>query len=277
MTHKTQRIEPSFSKWLEDLNFLIEMSQRIKTLLKKWLEELIFWKISIKIKKLFWWLTELNFLKKNMTHRIESFFPDDSRNWTFLFNMTQRIELFVEHDSKNWTFCWTWLEQLIELFFFRTTQDFAYDSKNRTFFFSNMTQRIEPFLKIFSKKFSVRFTELNFFQHYLKNGTFESMGQRIELLLKLHMTQRIGFLVKWNLTQRIEPSLLHNPKKWFFLTQRIEPFLSDRTRRIEPFLFESKTWELAFEHDSMIWASFLHDSKNWTFSGIWLNGLNTFL
>ena len=92
------------------------------------------------------------------------------------------------------------------------------------------------------------------------------------------MTQRIGFLVKWSLTQRIEPSLLHNPKNWFFfLTQRIEPFLSDRTQRIEPFLFESKTWELAFEHDSMIWASFLHDSKNWTFSGIWLNGLNTFV
>ena len=92
------------------------------------------------------------------------------------------------------------------------------------------------------------------------------------------MTQRIELLVKSNLTQRIEPSVLHNPKNWIFLTQRIEPFLSDRTQRIEPFLFESKTWELAFvEHDSMIWASFLHDSKNWTFSGIWLNGLNTFV
>ena len=65
MTHKTQRIETSFNKWLEELNF--------------------FWRKT--------WPTELNHffmwprnrtLLSNMSHR----------NWTFLFFMTQRIEPF---------------------------------------------------------------------------------------------------------------------------------------------------------------------------------------
>ena len=73
MTHKTQRIEPSFHKWLEDLTFLFQICLIEITffffLKKRWLEELIFWKYQ--------------------------------SNYTNFILMTQRIELFFfeKHDS----------------------------------------------------------------------------------------------------------------------------------------------------------------------------------
>ena len=156
----TQRIEPSFYKWLEDLNFLLQ----------KCLKELnLSWKNDSKN-----WFSEkyqsdyLNFLMTqrielfwNMTFRTEPFFQYDSwkvnpsfqhthRNWTFLFNMTltniwlKELNLFFEYESKNWTLFMT----RIELFFFRLTQRFCWielkesnfffkknDPKNRTFYF----------------------------------------------------------------------------------------------------------------------------------------------
>ena len=182
MTHKTQRIEPSFSKWLEDLNFLVEMSQRIKTLLIIMTRRIDFLKNINQNKETFL-----------MTHRIKLFFKKkkhDSQNWIifsrwltelnrFLFNMTQRIELFVEHDSNNWlsSIDWALFFQNDSRFCIRLKESnlffLEYDPTNRTFF-ENI------FKKIFS---TIHRIEL-LFQHYLKNGTFESMGQRIELLLK---------------------------------------------------------------------------------------------
>ena len=157
MTHKTQRIEPSFSKWLEDLNFLSEMSQRIKTLLKKWLEELIFWKISIKIKKLFWWLTELNFFFKKKKH--------DSQNWiifsrwltelnpSFLTWLNDLIwtwlkEFFVEHDSNNW----------LSSFFSERLK------------ILHTTQRIEPFFRIWPNESNL------FWKYFQKNFQYDSQN-----------------------------------------------------------------------------------------------------
>ena len=97
------------------------------------------------------------------------------------------------------------------------------------------------------------------------------------------MSQRIDFFLIW-LTQSID-----------FFAQRIKPFFSDMTWTLLTwlkdlrtfFLHDSKTstfCEPSCEHDSRIWASFYmtqrielffleYDSKNWTFSGIWLNGL----
>ena len=80
----TQRIEPFFSVWLEDLTFLLEMSHRIKPFWKKkkkmtrWID---FPKNINQNKETFWWFKEV----------IELLFQNDSK---ILLNTTQRIELF---------------------------------------------------------------------------------------------------------------------------------------------------------------------------------------
>ena len=202
MTHNTQRIEPSFHKWLEDLTFLFQMCLIEITFFfwkkddsKNWFSE----NINQIIQTLFWWLKELSsffFFWKDMTHR----------NWTF-FHMSQRIEPFFEYDSKNWkifmifwlkelNLFWIWLENLnfflnvthrIELFywlkemssFFQNDKDFVeYDSKNRTFvwicpielnLFWNFTQWIEHFAPKDSKNWTLK--------DYLNNKTFLWLGE----------------------------------------------------------------------------------------------------
>ena len=125
MTHKTQRIEPSFHKWLEDLNFLFQICLIETTFFffeKRWLEELIFWKY------------QSNYTNFILTQRIELFFLKNMthRNWTLFWNFTQWIEPSPQKDSKNSTlkdylnnktFLW-----IGELGFF-----FLFDSKNWTF------------------------------------------------------------------------------------------------------------------------------------------------
>ena len=142
MTHKTQRIETSFNKWLEELNF--------------------FWRKT--------WPTELNHffmwprnrtLLSNMSHR----------NWTFLFFMTQRIEPFFLNMTrrinlfswiwrKDWSFSLKfWQNQRIERSFQKWLKElnfllelclkgvklfFFWKMTRRNFF--NMTQRIELFV-----------------------------------------------------------------------------------------------------------------------------------
>ena len=173
----TQRIEPSFHKWLEDLNFLLQIclieitffwKKKKKDDSKNWFSE----NINQIIQTLFWWLKELSFFLTNMTHGTEPFFPCDSRNWTLLsnmthsnwillfFDMTQRIEPFLEYDSKSWkifmsfwlkelNLFWIWLENL-NFFLECDSQNWIfYDSKNWVFFsmtkiLLNTTQRIEP-------------------------------------------------------------------------------------------------------------------------------------
>ena len=120
----TQRIEPFFFTWLEELNLLLNMTQRREPLLslkydlrkydsKNW--HLFFFSMAQRIEPSFFtWLNELNLLF-SLTRGIALFFVKkyDSKNWTFL------------HDSKNWTFFstndsknWIILTQKNWIFFF---------------------------------------------------------------------------------------------------------------------------------------------------------------
>ena len=235
----TQRIElffeydskywDSFSIWLKELNLLLANDSKTWTLFyiclkelnlswkrKRWLEELtdllknmnqiietlMTQRIELLLKKTVTHRTEPFF---HMIHRIEPFFPTwRVKNWTLLFNMTQRIGpffftnvsskiFFCKKYSKNWTCFWVWLKEL---------NLFEHDSKN--WFFLNMIHRNEPF-----------------FQHYSKDGTFESM------------TQRIGHFLIW----------LKELNLLFYMTPRTELFF----RGIE--LFFSQIWikELIFQ------------------------------
>ena len=224
MPHKTQRIEPSFHKCLE----------------------------------------ELNFLKKKHDSQNWTIFPCDSRNWTllsnmshrnwtFLFYMTQRIEpFFFEYDSKNWTLFFWILTQRIELFVFRIWRKelnlfswiwrkdwsfslkFWHKSKNWTFF-SKMTQRIKLFLELCLKEFN-----------WLQNRTFLNDSnfwtwffKWLELFVwfKEEMTQNFStpfviWLKNWTLFVNIQLNFFFRNMNWtknftlnFDMTQRIERFL----------------------------------------------------
>ena len=146
----TQRIEPSFQKWLRKLNFLWEMSQRIECDSKN----CFFFEKIIQILELFflsqrieydskncfffgknhsnYWtflrlkelspvknLTQELFFSKTWLKELNFVSKKDSKNLTS-FYMTQRIELFFccdsknwtsfLYESKNWTFLWMWLK-----------------------------------------------------------------------------------------------------------------------------------------------------------------------
>ena len=112
MTHKTQRVEP-FYKWLEDLNFLLEICLKELYLFQKndsknW----FLWKIS----------------------KIKTLFFDDSKNWTFFWNITHRTEPFSNMTHGIEPFFPTWLIETEP--FFPTWLWQIFDSKNWTFFFS---------------------------------------------------------------------------------------------------------------------------------------------
>ena len=88
------------------------------------------------------------------------------------------------------------------------------------------------------------------------------MTQRFEnLLFTWHKDFNLLFMTQW-IEPSCEPSCEHDSMKWasFYMTQRIELFfswiwlkeLNFWTTRIEPFIE--------------------YDARNWTFSGIWLNG-----
>ena len=209
MTHKTQRIEPSFHKWLEDLTFLFQICLIEITfffLKKRWLEELIFWKYQSNYTN-FIWMTqriEFFFFLKNMTHRNWTFFTWLKELNPFL-NMTQRVEkfswffdsknwTFFEYDSKIWIFSWMWLTELnffidskkwVLFFFFSEWQRFCWIRLKELNPFLNMTQRIEKFSWFFDSK----------------NWTFFCTTQRIELFSV--SLKEVNFFLQ--LTQRIEP------------------------------------------------------------------------
>ena len=252
MTHKTQRIEPSFHKWLEDLTFLFQICLIEITFFfeKKMTRRIDFLKISIKLYKLYFddsknwaffffflknmthrnwtfftWLKELNpFL--NMTQRIEKFsWFFDSKNWTF-FEYDSKMWIFLECDSQNWTFLSTQRNE----FFFQNDKDFVeYDSKNRTFvwicpkelnLFWNFTQWIEHSAQKDSKNWTLK--------DYLNNKTFLWIGE-------------LGL--------------------FFYLTQRIEPFLKYHSKIIDLFL----TWHSLFRTwlTELIFFFFLKNMTHW--------------
>ena len=285
----TQRIEPSFYKWLEDLNFLLQRC-----------------------------LIESNFFfekKKKMTRRIEFFFfekhdsrnwtifPCDSRNWTLLSNMTHSnwtLLLFLtwlkelnliwnmtQRIEKSWFFIeriesflnMTWKIELflnvahrIELFYDSRTEFFFRMTKillNTTqsfelfFFFLNMSQRIEPFFEnMFNELFfsMILWIELIFSALPIEWNTWENDSKNWTFIAIKHDTK--------NWTSCEIKFVLHDPKNWTFpnMTQRIEPFWPD-----------SNNWVFFSEGDSQNWAFFFFlnvthrivfffesDSKNWT-------------
>ena len=102
-----------------------------------------------------------------------------------------------------------------------------------TFFFSDMTQRIESFVfwKNYSSKWALKvwLKELNLFLHDSQNWTslFPRNTQRIELF-KLLIEFEPLFMNLFSIW-------LKELKSFFYLTQRIEPFLcSNMSQRIEP-------------------------------------------
>ena len=178
-----------------------------------------------------------------MTQRIELFIKD-TKNWTSLYepllNMTQRVEVFFQDDAKNWTF-------LV----------FQYDSKNWTFFFKNVqgieplfymnyfftwlelnsllintTQRVEFFTKNDSKcwtPFWIWLKELNLFCIGLKELNF----------FFNHMTQRIEPCFVWVQNWIFSKKKIH-PKKWLKELNLFETWLTElnffetkKTHRIE--------------------------------------------
>ena len=271
----TQRIEPSVNNWLEDLNFYfftnVSKNSNFLEKEKRWFEELIFRKISIKIlnffdDSIFCWK------KKNMTHRTEPLFSNMThRNWTFLFNMTlthiwlKDLNLFLS------------MSQRIELCSWQELNFFQIDSK----ILLNRTQRIELFFFFwrwpkepnffFRYVLRIVFQKIHrielVFQHYLKNGTFESLTQRIEL--SLIWLKELNF--SWNITWHKELNLLWNKillkelKLLFYMTQRIELFfllfkalIFFFAQRIEPFLSRTRSKEL--NPFSRIWLKELNPS-----------------
>ena len=104
----TQRIEPSFSKWLKELSLLrYNMTFKNWTLSKydskNWMN-LYFLNLTNWIS--FTWINELNLLFK-MTQRIELSFLHDSKNWTFFFWTYEReretLSVAPAARSLNWS------------------------------------------------------------------------------------------------------------------------------------------------------------------------------
>ena len=141
MTHKTQRIETSCNKWLEELNFFEE---------KTWPTEL--WTI-FSCDSRNWTLLS------NMSHR----------NWTFLFFMTQRIEPFFLNMIRRMNlFSWIWRKDWsFSLKFWqnqRIEPSFQKWLKELNFLLQLCLIELIFFLKNDSKKwfFSIWLKELNF-------------------------------------------------------------------------------------------------------------------
>ena len=146
--------------------------------------------------------------------------------------------------------------------------------------------------------------ELFFFQYYFKNGTFEKMTPKKSEPSDSHDPK--NWTSFSNLTQRVESFFSKYHTKEFkkknviwlkelnsssqcdsenqtffslFWVCSLNPILI-LTLRIELFqylkIFSIEFTDLhPFRQDSKNWTGFpKFDSKNWTFSGIWLNGLN---
>ena len=249
----TQTTEPFFHKWLEDLNFLLQICliEILKMKKKRWLEELIFWKYQSKYRNFILMTQRIEFFfLTNMTHGTEPFFPCDSRNWTLLsnmthsnwillfFDMTQRIEPFLEYDSKSckifmsfWlkelNLFWIWLENLN--------------------FFSWMWLTELNFLWL---------KELSFFQYDKDFVEYDSKNRTFVWICPIELN------LFWNFTQWIEHFAQKDSKNWtlkdylnnktflwlgelglfFYLTQRIEFFLKNITQLLTFFWHHSQNW-----------------------------------
>ena len=228
----TQSTEPSFSIWVNESNPLFQYESKNWTLFKIWLEELnFFWILTQRID--FFWI---------LTQRIEPFFWIWLEEWTFFLGYDAKIDPFLlNFDNKELNFLfkndsmnWIWLKGL------------------NLFFFFNLTQRIELFVCI-----KMWFKELNFWT-----------------LLQIWLTLRIQpfWTFSYDSTnwtyftwlKELNPIELSLKKNWifFFMTQRIEPFLK-RLNELNIFLW-SKNCTFFVECDPKNWIFFVEcDPKNW--------------
>ena len=153
----TQRIEPSFSIWLKELNpflnkthriepFFLNMIHRIEPSFQKWLKKLNF--LSEK---------ELNPFLENMTQRFEPLFQEKLKELKLFLN--QRIEPLFSDMTQRIEPSFLNMSQWIELFFslrlkkmsplikvcFKELNIFCMTQRlERFFFLFDVTQRIEP-------------------------------------------------------------------------------------------------------------------------------------
>ena len=232
MIHKTQRTEPFFHKWLEDLNFLFQICLIEITFFFFWkkrcLEELIFWKYQSNY---------TNFIL--MTQRIELFFFLKKKKLI-------EIELF-SHDSKNWTLFWIWLKELKKFHDFLT---------QRIEPFLNMTRKSEIFLECDSQNWTFLLTQRNEFlfsewQRFCWIRLKESnlclnMSPRIEPFLEFHS-------MDWTLCTKGLKEL--DPKKIIWTTKPSYELGN---------LFDLKNWNFSHKYHSKIIDLFWHDSQNRT-------------
>ena len=205
------------------------------------------------------WLKELNF-SFDIDSKKWTFFEYDSKNWIFL-NMTQknRTFLFLEYDSKNWLF-FNMIQRI----------EFFNDSQNRTTFLKT-TQRIEPIFLNATSKIELLFknTKSDFF-FFWKTRKNQTIFRKIWL-------KELFFCFLFSKNDSNIWIFSYDSKNW---TSCYEP-LFNMTQRDEVlfffffFHFDSKNWNPLFFSKclkelnlSFIWATFLHDSKNWIFS-IW--------
>ena len=212
-------------------------------------------------------MTQRNFLFKYLTQRTMISF--------FFEIMTQRIELFSKK-SKSWSFFYQYdslqefkpfepfhMTQRIEHFFWNMTQWIE--------LFFNLTQRIEPCLKMTQRIEP-------FPQNDSKNFVLWILDSELFFFFSLWLLEWYCFVYfdfyNWTF-------FILRPKGlnffWFDLTQWI--VFSQMSHRIEHFFFFLNTTERIehSEYDSKNWTTLSqNDSKTWTFSGIWLNGLNFF-
>ena len=117
-SNMTQRIEPFFEFWLQELNFFWLGLTELDPFSWIWLRELkiswfffmsprieLFSKMTQRIEPFFLWIwrKELNLFSLNVMSRIWIFLYD-AKNWTLLFNMTHSIEPFFSTWLKEWIF-----------------------------------------------------------------------------------------------------------------------------------------------------------------------------
>ena len=125
----------------------------------------------------------------------------------------------------------------------------------------------------------IHIIELNF-QHYLKNGTFEYDSKSwtffdMTPIIEPWKIQRTDFPNSKNWTSFEKHDWKNFSPFFLILRNALNFFLGDdsknwtlltRLKDLRIFFFMTQRLQ-PFEHDSMNWASSLHDSKNWTFFG----------
>ena len=149
-----------------------------------------------------------------MTQKIELFLKHNSQNWTIFQYYSRNWTLLSNMTHRNWTLLSNmtltniWLKELD--FFFMMNQRFSLIRLRESNFFKkyhpeNRTFSGNMFKELFCQYDSQNWT---YFQHYIKNGTFESMTQQNWTSFEIkHVTKNWFF------------SNMTDSKHWFFCSK----------------------------------------------------------